>query len=417
MSTAVLVIILIILLFMSGFFSTSETALFSLSASKRKTFDKSNHKREQAASFLLKNPKSLMITILIMNIAVNLGVQNVISSIFGTLSGVLLTVVVPFSLTLVFGEILPKTIAVTKSEAIARFVSPILVAIRWVLTPLRVIFLRLTKAISSVIFFFLKKDGDVSRDELKHAIISSKDTGMMTKDETKLLLGSLKLSELSINEVKCPRQNILYHDINESPSKLKELIVSKRVSKIPVVNRDLDHVVGVIKASNFFSSTHVISEPKDIEKLMSKPFFVPEGMLARTLLAHFDENKQDIAILVDEYGGTSGIITKEDLVEIVVGQIQDSRDEKTLFTRQGEDVIICSGKYELVDLEQIFDIEIKRLGQESTVGGYLLEILGDIPKSGYKVEKGQLLFHVLLASETKVSRVYIKNLKGRKRHE
>jgi CBS domain containing-hemolysin-like protein len=116
-------------------------------------------------------------------------------------------------------------------------------------------------------------------------------------------------------------------------------------------------------------------------------------------------------MLVDEYGSISGLITKEDLVEIVVGQIKDVREEKTLFTRQGDDVIICSGKYDLADLEQLFDIEIERLGQETTVGGYLLEILGDIPKSGYKVTKEQLMFHVLLATETKVSRVYIKNLK------
>ncbi|MCH9621490.1 MAG: hypothetical protein S4CHLAM20_09100 [Chlamydiia bacterium] len=411
MSIAFLSIVLILLLFLSGFFSTSETALFSLSSSKRATLKQSEHKGKKAAYRLLNNPKSLLVTILMMNVAVNLGVQNVISSIFGTLSGVVLTVIVPFALTLVFGEILPKTIAATKNEAISYKVAPILYLLSWLLTPFRYVFLKCTEFLSKFIFMFLKKDEEVTKDEIKHAIVASKDTGLMTKEETKLLLGSLKLSEVMVNEVKCPRQNIFYHDINDSPQKLRDLIAKKRVSKVPVIDRDIDHVVGVIKASSFFSANHRIHEPKDIEKVMEKPFFVPESMMTRTLLAHFDEINQDIAILVDEYGGTAGLITREDLVEIVVGQIQDSRDEKTLFTRQGEDVIICSGKYDLADLEQLFDIDIERKGQETTVGGYLLEILGDIPASGYKVEKNHLLFHVLLATETKVSRVYVKNLR------
>jgi putative hemolysin len=417
MSVAFLSILLIVLLFLSGFFSTSETALFSLSSSKRATFQRSPNKGEKAASRLLSNPKSLLVTILIMNIAVNLGVQNVISSIYGTLSGVFLTVILPFVLTLVFGEILPKTIAVTKNEAISSKVAPILFVLNWILSPIRFIFLKITHFLSSFFFLFLKKDGEVTQEELKHALVSSKDAGLMTKEEVKLLLGSLKLSDVIVNEEKCPRQNIYYHDINDSPQKLRDLIAQKRVSKVPIVDRDLDNVIGVVKASNFFSANHRMLEPKDIEKVMDKPFFIPESMLTRTLLAHFDKNKQEMAILVDEYGGTSGIITREDLVEIVVGQIQDSRDEKTLFTKQGEDVIICSGKYELTDLEQLFDIEIERKGQETTVGGYLLEVLGDIPKSGYKVESNHLIFHVLLATETKVSRVYVKNLNKRKSNE
>jgi len=414
MSVAILSIVLVFLLFLSGFFSTSETALFSLSSSKRAIFGESSHKGKQAAYQLLNTPKSLLITILIMNIAVNLGVQNVVSSIVGTLSGFILTVLVPFVLTLLFGEILPKTIAVVKNESIAQSVAPTLLLLNRLITPFRYLVLKITEVMSKVFFFFLKKDEEISKDEIKHAIQSSKDTGLMTKEEVKLLLGSLKLSELDVNEVKCPRQNIIFHDINDSPQKLRDLISKKRVSKVPIVDRDIDQVVGVIRASSFFSADHRIVEPKDIEDVMEKPFFVPESMLSRTLLAHFDDNKKDMAILVDEYGSTSGLITREDLVEIVVGQIQDSRDEKTLFTRQGEDVIICSGKYDLADLESIFEIDIPRKSQETTVGGYLLEILGDIPKSGYKVEENGLLFHVLLATETKVSRVYIKNLNSRK---
>lgn len=415
MSTTFLIILLVILLLFSSFFSTSETALFSLSPSKRKSFKKSDHKGQKAAAYLLEKPKSLLITVLIMNIAVNLGVQNVISSIFGTLSGVLLTVAFPFILTLVFGEILPKTIAVTKDEAISSKVSPIILFFSFVLTPVRYVFLKITNIASYMVSIFLKKDSEITREEIKHALVSSKDTGLMTKDEVKLLLGSLRLSEMQVKEVMCPRQNIFFHDINSSPQKLRDLFAEKRLSKIPVVDRDIDHVIGIVNATAFFKVNHRIHEASDLKKIIKPGFFVPETMLARTLLAHFDERKEEIACLVDEYGSISGLITREDLVEIVVGQIKDIREEKTLFTKQGEDVIICSGKYELNDLEQLFDIEIERNNLESTVGGYLVEILGDIPKSGYKVTRNNLMFHVLLATEAKVSRVYIKNLTKNRR--
>lgn len=410
-----LIIALVLLLLLSGFFSTSETALFSLSSVKRGTFKRSEKKGRRAAALLLERPKSLLITILIMNVAINLGVQNVTSSIFGHVSSVLLTVVVPFVLTLVFGEILPKTIAVTKDESISAAVAPILLLISRILTPIRYVFIKITTVASYMVSHIFKKDREITTEEIKHAIMASKDTGLMSKDEVKLLLGSLRLSDTDVKEVMCPRQNIFFHDIHDSPQKLRDLFAEKRLSKIPVVDRDIDNVIGIVKAAEFFANNHKIHEAKDIESIMEKPLFMPEGMLSRTLLAHFDEDKKEIAMLVDEYGGISGLITREDLVEIVVGQIKDQREEKTLFTRQGDNVIICSGKYELNDLEQLFEIEIQKYEHESTVGGYLLEILGDIPKSGYKVEKNGLLFHVLLATESKVSRVYIKNLtKGKK---
>ncbi|MCH9617507.1 MAG: hypothetical protein SP4CHLAM5_09350 [Chlamydiia bacterium] len=418
MSTLFLVIFLVVLLTLSAFFSISETALFSLPSSQLDAFNKSTYKKKLAIVELLKRPKSLLITILIMNVTVNLGVQNVTSSIFGNFSSVLYTVIIPFVLTLVFGEILPKTLAATKNVSIAIKVTPVLSFSSYILTPLRYIFLKITKIASYLLSFILKKDTAITKEEIKHALISSKASGTMNKDEVKLLLGSLRLSEVQVKEVKCPRQNILFHNVHDDPQKLRDLFTEKRLSKIPIVDKDIDNVVGTVNASSFFTYNYNITAAKDLKEVIDPPFFIAESMLSRTLLALFDEKNIEIAFLVDEYGGISGLITREDLVEIVVGQIKDGREEKTLYTKQGDDVIICSGKYELNDLEQIFDIEVERKGQETTVGGYLLEILGDIPKSGYKVTENNLMFHVLLATEARVSRVYIKNLnKGKAKDE
>lgn len=370
MSLTLLLILLVLLLALSAFFSTSETALFSLSSSKRDTFTRSKNKGKQTAAFLLTTPKSLLITLLIMNITVNLAVQNVTSSIFGTVSSVFFTVALPFVLTLIFGEILPKTIAVTKDEAISSRVAGTLLILSRILTPVRYVFLKITKVTSYLLSFILKKDKEVTKEEIKHALVTSKASGLLSKDEVKLLLGSLRLSETQIKEVKCPRQSIFFYDINDSLQKLKDLFTEKKLSKIPIVDREIDNIIGTINASSFFAEYDNIEDAKDLKGFIDKPFFVPESMLARTLLASFDEKKIEIAFPVDEYGGISGLITKEDLVEIVVGQIKDVREEKTLFTRQGDDVIICSGKYELNDLEQLFDIEIERKGQETTVGDF-----------------------------------------------
>ena len=405
-----LIIILALLLFSSAFFSASETALFSLSSSKQQIYEVSDQKGKRAAGELLRAPKSLLITLLMMNIAVNLAVQNITSSIFGESPSFWWTVALPFLLTLLFGEILPKTVAISKNERVATWVAPFLLFFSKVLTPIRKVILWIAGGVSFVVSFLLKKDTEVTKEELRHAVISSKASGLLSKDETNLLLGSLRLSQMHVKEVQCPRQNIFYHDVFGPISKLKKLFEEKHLSKIPVVDKEIDKVLGTVHAKSFFKSHHAIAEPKDVQKILEPPYFVPESMLSRTLLAHFDEKKLEIAYVVDEYGGISGLVTREDLVEIVVGQIKDVREEKTLFTKQGEDVIICSGKYELNDLEAMFEVEIERKAQETTVGGHLLEILGDIPKSGYKVEEKGLLFHVLLATESKVSRVYIKNV-------
>ncbi len=409
-----LIILLVGLLFSSAFFSASETALFSLSSSKQSIYVGSEHKGKRAAGKLLQTPKSLLITLLIMNIAVNLAVQNITSSIFGSSLSFWWTVALPFVLTLIFGEILPKTMAITKNERIATFVSPLLLFLSKILTPIRKVILWIARIVSFLFSFLLKKDTEVTKEELRHAVISSKAEGLLSKDETTLLLGSLRLSQMHVKEVQCPRQNIYYHDIHDSVVKLKKLFMEKRLSKIPVIDKEIDNVIGTIHAKSFFTTHYAISEPKDLQEILEKPYFVPESMLTRTLLAHFDEKHLEIAYLVDEYGGVSGLITREDLVEIVVGQIKDAREEKALYSRQEEDVIICSGKYELNDLEALFDVQIERKAGETTVGGYLLEILGDIPKSGYKVEENGLLFHVLLATESKVSRVYVKNVQKKK---
>ncbi|MGD0665092.1 MAG: transporter associated domain-containing protein, partial [Rhabdochlamydiaceae bacterium] len=199
----------------------------------------------------------------------------------------------------------------------------------------------------------------------------------------------------------------------EPLTRLIHLFVDQECSRIPVCKEGLDQIVGVMTCRQFFLHRESIESVSDLDKIIEKPFFVPETVPAKVLLRQFYDRQESFAIVVDEYGSVSGIIALEDLVETVIGEIADRRDEKNLFTISGDDVIIASGKMELSDLEKLFDIPFVSKNNMVTVGGYLTEKMGDIPKSGSKLITDDCLFHVLAAEPTRVRRVYIRRLKKR----
>jgi len=159
-----------------------------------------------------------------------------------------------------------------------------------------------------------------------------------------------------------------------------------------------------------------IKETKDLLSILKKPFFVPEVMTAEALLKQMYEREETLAIVVDEYSSVSGIIAFEDLVEVVVGEIADRRDTKMLYTRAKGDVIIASGKLELSEFEEIFQHTLHSQNNMVTVGGWLTEQLGDIPKEGTKYVTDDFLFHVLAADATRIRRIYIRKLSSKKSH-
>ena len=402
---------LVIFLAISGFFSASETALFSLTPMKARAMSTSSSKRSRLAASLLKRPNDLLVTILMVNVAVNIVVQNFVSSLFGQEQNWWLNVGVPLVLTLLFGEVIPKSIAISRNEKVARIASPVLYFCRNFFGPLRVAMNKIASLLSRAIFFFLKKGREISIDELIHALEDSKRRGVVSTDEAKLIRGSLKIDELVVKELMRPRQEILAYDISEPLDHLIKLFVDDECSQIPVIESNIVTIHGIATSDLFFLHRKKIKKPEDLKRFIREPYFIPETLTAHKLLSQFQERKDTIAIVVDEYGQTSGLITKEDIVEVVIGQISDKIDEPSLFTRQSEDVIISSGKLDLHDLEEVFHVRIESTDNMATVGGYLIEKMGDIPKSGAKYVTEDLLFHVLSATPFKVTRVYIRKLK------
>ena len=411
----VFILFLVFLLFGSGFLSASETALFSLSSMKVRAFRQGNLSREKLIARLLSRPRKLLVTILMANVLMNILVQNVTSRLFGTFSSWWLTVGVPLVLTLFLGEVIPKSIAYPKNEAIAYRVAPVLDWLERLVKPIRDVITLLTSWISHAFFFYLKKEKDISVQELKHALVTSRELGLLSLEEAQLVRGYLNLEEDHIKEVMCPRQDVIFFDINQPLKVLIDLFIDQECSRIPVCNKNLENLLGIITSGSFFLHLHRIKTSYDLLPFLKRAQFIPESMIGRSALREFYKKEETMMVVVDEYGSISGIITLEDLVELVIGQIMDRRDATPDYTQCSQDVVIASGQWELTEFERIFDVHLKSPNNMATIGGWLIEQLGDIPKTGKHYMTSDFLFHVLAADMNRVRRVYIRRLKSSKK--
>jgi len=409
-----LISFLILLLLVSGFFSASETSLFSLSSLKIKAYKTDSDPHKRLVADLLSSPRDLLVTVIMVNIAINILVQNVSSSLFGEESNWALNVGVPLALTLFLGEVIPKSIGLVNNTTISYRVAPVLFFFQRLLSPIRKALVAVTSVVSRIFFFFLRKEEEISIDELQHALRTSRQYGVLQAEEAELIRGYLALQESTVKERMRPREEVLFFGLDEPLSRLVHLFVDQECSRIPVCKEGLDQIIGVMTSRQFFLHRESIHSVDDLPPILERPFFVPETVAAKILLRQFYDRQESFAIVVDEYGSVSGIIALEDLVETVIGEIADRRDEKNLYTLSGSDVIIASGKMELAELEKIFDSPFPSKNNMVTVGGYLTEKMGDIPKSGSKLITDDCLFHVLAADPTRVRRVYIRRMRKKR---
>lgn len=400
--------LLIALTLFLAFASAAETALFSLSPMRVKAFSESDQPKKRLVAQLLASPRDLLITMLMLNVIMNILIQNVVSSLVGPLSGWLLNVGVPLAITLILGEVIPKSIGLANNSSFAPRIAGFLWTLQQILLPVRKALMRITSGISRTLFFYLQPEQEISGDELHHALRSSQASGILAEDEAQLMRGYLHLQESSAREFLRPREEVLFFDVGEPLSRLIHLFVDQECTRIPICEGGLDHVIGIISSGTFFLHRDELAEPEEVKSLIKKPFFVPESTSALVLLEQMYEKRESLAIVVDEYGAFSGLLALEDLVEAVVGEIIDRRDEKSRYTRAGDHMIIASGKLELIELESLFGITLKSINHMVTIGGWLTEQMGDIPKSGQKYESNGLFFHVLSADEKRVRRLYIR---------
>lgn len=404
-----MILALIALLALSAFISASETSLFSLSPLSLKSYRTENNPRLRLIAQVMDRPADLLVTLLICNVLANILVQNVVSNLFDRIPNWGLRVGVPLALTLILGEVLPKTLALPRNVAIAKRVIRPIFWISRLLSPIRSRLTALTSVLTRFLFFFLRRETAMNSEELRHLLDASRQRGIVGEEEAHLAEGALNIEERSVKELMRPREEILYYDIEEPLDQLIHLFADEELSRVPVVQGSIDQVLGVLSVKRAFYHQNRLKKGSDLIPLVKEAYFVPETMGGAALLRELRRRNESIALVVDEYGVVSGLVTDEDLYEAVVGEISDRRDAESLFMRAGPDVIITSGKLELTAFEEIFGVALPK-SHNVTLAGYLIEQIGDIPTPGTRYTFHGFLFLIVAADPNRIRRIYVRRL-------
>ncbi|MBO0330655.1 gliding motility-associated protein GldE [[Muricauda] lutisoli] len=386
------IVVLVLLLACSALISAAEVALFGLSQTDVNEMNENNSSRSKLIVELLDKPQKLLATILITNNAINIGIVLLFSSIGNTIfEGVdgtfrfLLEVVVATFLILMFGEILPKIYANRNRVQFSHFMAVPLKALNYLFSPL-------SSPMRAVTLFMEdklgKKKSNLSINHLSQALELASE-GDTTKEEQKILEGIVTFGNTDTKQVMRPRIDIFA--VNEKmkfPEVLQD-IKKNGYSRIPVFSENMDNVLGVLYVKDLLP--YIDRKSFNWMSLIREPYFVPENKKLDDLLLEFQDKKNHLAVVVDEYGGTSGIVTLEDIIEEIVGDISDEFDDEDLvFSKLDDHNYVFDGKtalkdfYRVVKIEQEDEFESQK-GESETIAGFVLEISGSFPKIGEKV--------------------------------
>ncbi len=410
-------IILLLMLAASGMISGSETAFFSFQPADLDKLKKQYGRRGKKILSLRNKPKDLLATILITNNFINVGIV-VISTYLTTLLfnlnsypvlTFLVQIVIVTSFLLVFGEILPKIYANKKPVSFALVMVDSIAVLMWFFKPLSVVLVKSTDVIDKKL---MAKKATVSMSELSEAIDMTVDD-TTPEEEKKILKGIATFGEKEASEVMRSRVDVTALDIETTFDEVIRVVTQSGYSRIPVFRENLDRIEGLLYIKDLLPFIDG-NKPVDWPRLVRPAFFVPENKKINDLLQEFRQKKIHMAIVVDEYGGTSGIITLEDILEEIVGEISDEFDVESAsfhYKKLNTNTFIFDAKTLLNDLCRILEIaddtfdEAK--GESDSLGGLILELEGKIPAKGEKINFGRFSFEIVDADERKINKVKI----------
>lgn len=405
-------VIMLILLFFSALISGSEVAFFSLSPADKDEIENKRVSSSDVLSKLLAKPKRLLATILIANNFVNIAIVILSSYIADALMPQSFSVAIQLFiqiglvtfLLLLFGEVIPKVYANAKPLVLANFMANPIYYLRVALQPFSEILVRSTQFIDKRI---KKKGHNISVDELSQALELTSDE-KTNEDDQKILKGIVNFGNTDVKQIMTSRVDTVAIEINKNFTEVIEIILNSGYSRIPVHEDSFDNIKGVLYIKDILP--HLAKENLDWKPLLRKPFFVPENKKIDDLLKEFQSMKIHLAIVVDEYGGSSGIITLEDILEEIVGEISDEFDDDDLVYSKLDDFnYIFEGKIALKDMYRVLGIEgddfEEAKGEADTMAGLVLELFGKIPKKNEKIKLNDYQIVIDAADKRRVKRV------------
>lgn len=410
-SIATYSIAIIILLFLSAYFSATETAFTSVNRVRIKNAASDGDERAKLVLSLSEEFDKVLSTILVGNNIVNITLTAVATVLFSKLYGYYgptVATIVTTILVLVFGEISPKSIAKEKPEGFAKKVAPTLYAVMVVLTPLTWIFGAWKKFIAKL--FKLEADQGITEEELLTIVEEAETEGNIDEGQSELIQNAIEFNDLEAYDVLTPRVDLVAMEVDTPKEEVAALFKYTGFSRIPIYEGDLDNILGVLNQKDFHN--YIIGTERTVSEFVKPVVFVATSIKISALLKKMQAAKTHIAVIVDEYGGTAGIVTMEDIIEELVGEIYDEHDGNTtqeiLQLQDGSYRVQCSANVE--KMFDFFDTEVEM--DVTTVNGWVVVELDDLPKVGdefdYELEDKRFHVKVTKADERKALEINLK---------
>ncbi|HCU2642466.1 hemolysin family protein, partial [Clostridioides difficile] len=403
------IIFLIVLLIGSAFFSASETALMSLSKIRIRYMQDEGVKGAKLVSSLIENPNKLLSSILVGNNVVNIAATSISTSLFIGLmgeKGVALATAVMTVLVLIFGEITPKTIAANNSEKVSLLVSKPIKAIIFILRPIVWIF----NIITNIIFklFGITNKGAksfITEEELKTMVNVSHEEGVLEMEEREIINNVFEFGDMQAKNAMVQRIDMVAIDMEDSYDEIIQVFKTEKLSRMPVYEETIDDIVGILNIKDIIFLSDEEIESFDIKNYMREPFFTYEFKKITQLLEEMKLEKSQMAIVVDEYGGTSGLLTIEDLVEVIVGDIEDEYDEEEDEIQViKEDEYIVDGSTKIGDVNELIGVNLESEEFDS-IGGFIIGHLSRLPEENEVIEVDNIRFCIESIEKNRIKKI------------
>lgn len=403
------IFIIVVLLLLSAVFSASETAFSTAKEARLRTYAQDGNKRAKLAIKISEKYDSALTAILIGNNIVNLAAASVATVMVTNRLGakyIAVGTAVMTVMVIIFGEIIPKNLAKEYPETFCLFIAYPLWGMITLFTPLVWLLLKLKNLVVK-----LCGGGNdqptITEEELKLMIDEIEDEGVLDESESDLVKSAIEFSDISVSEILIPRVNIAAVEIEDDVEVIKEAFISSHFSRLPVYEKTIDSIVGIIHEKNFFDM--YLNGKRDIKEIIQKPLYIFGLTSISDIMEEMQRSKSHMAIVVDQYGGTQGIVTMEDIIEELVGEIYDETDEEdTSFVDLGENEYEVSADLSVRDFLDKIELSDDEIETDcNSIGGLMMENLDHVPEPDEEVEISRFVMRVISADEQKIDRVHI----------
>lgn len=417
-SIMIRLVILVILLCLSGLFSSAETSLSSLNIIKIKQLKKKGVKKAEILDRLLDKSSKILATILIGNNIVNIAATAIATELtLNIVTGEKATFLVTVTMTiliLVFGEITPKTYSSYNPEKVAMKLGRFLEILSTIFSPILFVLNKITQIlIRSLGGNVTNNRNTVSEEEIKTLVDVGEEVGIIEKQEREMIKSIFEIGDIKVTEVMVPRIDTVYLEEDTSIEEAIKKVIKYGYSRIPIINESIDNIIGVVYAKDLLSC-YLSNSKKNLEiKSFIRPaYYVPQSKKAIDLLTEMQLEKVHMAIVLDEYGGTLGLVTIEDILEEIVGDILDEYDdEKNLIEFIDENIVIVNSKISIEETNEILGENIP-LDEYESLGGFVFNLLGRIPEVGDVIEYNNIVFKVLEVQNRRVKKIELSKKQG-----